>query len=262
MQINWLLLTEGPGGLPIPTYGNYGGPNWTGGEFVGDDEPGDYTVPPEDSLDALFRRHDRAYDQPDTLLRAQADLQLIKGILRQSPDEVTGEGDLYAGGAALAMLYQIAVVNGRPELLATVDVQTIIESAIDRIEEGSISPEPQEVAALTEWLQQTAAVLTAQDDPILTLAAQRLLDLSSRLAGTDDPSIPITLTEDAFSFVFGEASVSPGDVIDGITDIWSSETLTEFAAAHHEALPEIREHLLDFLPKKLDFHADLGDFTL
>ncbi|QRM28113.1 hypothetical protein [Microvirga sp. VF16] len=156
MQINWLLLTESPSGIPIPTYGQYGGPNWSGGEFVGDDEPGNYTVKPEDPLDALFRRHDKAYDQPDTLLRAKADLRLIKEILKQSPDAVTGEGDLYAGAAVLAMLHQIAVVNGHPELLAKVDLGKIIQGALDRIEDGSITPEPQEVAALTTWLMWTA----------------------------------------------------------------------------------------------------------
>jgi len=264
MQINWLLLTEGPGGVPVPTYGNYGGPNWSGGEFVGDDEPGNYTVRPEDPLDALFRRHDKAYDQPDTLLRAKADLQLIKGILKQSPDAVTGEGDLYAGGAVLAMLYQIAVVNGHPELLARVDVHEIVESAIDRIEEGSITPEPQEVAALATWLQQTAALLAARNEPALTFAAEKLLELSTKLDGTDNPTIPVDLTDDAFAFAFGGTDARVEDVTDRIADViadtWSPKALTDFASSHGEALAAVQEHVLEIVPKKLGLHFDFGDF--
>lgn len=261
MKINWLLLTEGPGGVPVPTYGNYGGPNWTGGEFVGDDEGGNYTVRPEDPLDALFRTHDRAYDQPDTLLRAQADLRLIRGILKQSPDAVTGEGDLYAGGAALAMLYQIAVVNGHPEVLARVNVPKIVQASIDRIEEGSIAPEPQEVAGLTTWLQQTAAVLARQDEPLLVAAAERLLELASRLAGTQTPTIPGGITDDAFAFAFGGASGFVASAADHLSGTRELQDLIDFATSHREVLPAVQEHVQDILPKKFGFHMDWGDFA-
>ena len=261
MQINWLHFTKGPDDIPVPTYGSYGGPNWTGGEFVGDDEPGNYTVEPEDPLDALFRVHDKAYDQPDTLVRAKADLQLIDAILKQSPDAVTGEGDLYAGGAVLAMLYQIAVVNGHPELLATVDLDKIIQGALDRIEDGSITPEPQEVAAVATWLQQTAAVLAARDEPVLALAAEKLLDLAAKISETESPTIPIDLGDDAFAFVFGGTSDFVADALEHFTDTWSPKKLLVVAIVNHETLPAIQAHLLDALPKTLEIRFDFGDFA-
>lgn len=40
------------------TYGNWGGPGWSGGEFVHDRDRVDWTVPPVDEMDALFKIHD------------------------------------------------------------------------------------------------------------------------------------------------------------------------------------------------------------
>ena len=40
------------------TYGNWGGPGWSGGEFVDDPKLVDWSVPPIDDMDALFKRHD------------------------------------------------------------------------------------------------------------------------------------------------------------------------------------------------------------
>jgi len=39
-------------------YGNYGGPGWSGGEFVYDPKLVDWSVPPIDDMDALFKQHD------------------------------------------------------------------------------------------------------------------------------------------------------------------------------------------------------------
>jgi hypothetical protein len=216
MQINWLQLTEGPGDIPVPTYGQYGGPNWSGGEVVGDNEPGNYDVPPEDRLDALFRDHDQAYDQPDTLLRAQADLRLIQAILDQPADEVTGEGDLYAGGAVLAMLYQIAVVNDHPELLFQVDVGQIVQGAVDRIEEGSITPEPQEVAGFVNWLGTIGQALAASERPIARAIAEAVLDLAGSL-GSAPADFHDVLTDEAIAF-FHDAAPKLVDAVETIVD--------------------------------------------
>ena len=67
-------------------YGNYGGPNWTGGA-VG----GGYKVRPIDGTDALFRAHDWAYgamqaaraagdDKTSDAIKTMADKQLIIGL--------------------------------------------------------------------------------------------------------------------------------------------------------------------------------------
>lgn len=216
MQINWLQLTEGPGDIPVPTYGQYGGPNWSGGEVVGDDEPGNYAVPPEDGLDALFRIHDQAYDQPDTLERAQADLLLIQAILAQPADEVTGEGDMYAGGAVLAMLYQVAVVNNRPELLLQVDVGQIVQGAIARIEEGSITPEPQEVAGFVGWLGTIGQALAASESPIARAVAEAVLDLVGSL-GSSPADFQDVLTDEAIEF-FHDTAPKLADAVETIAD--------------------------------------------
>ena len=217
MEINWLILTEGPEGIPIPTYGQYGGPNWSGGRFVGDDEPGNYTVMPKDPLDKLFLAHDKAYDQPDTLLRAKADLLLIQEILRQSPDEVTGEGDLYAGAAALAMLYQIAVVNGRPELLLKVDVEEIVHGALDRIEEGRITPEAHEIAGLVEWLGKIGQALAAHDSPVARAIAEPILDFAASLASAPPADFQDALTDGAIDFIH-DALPQLADTVEAIID--------------------------------------------
>ncbi len=200
MQINWLQWTEAPGGVPVPTYGEYGGPNWSGGEVVGDDEPGNYTKLPADGLDALFLEHDRIYDRPDTLLRAEADYILIQGILAQPPDEVTGEGDLYAGGAVIAMLYQITVVNKHPEVLIGADLEAIVQGAIDRIEQGSITPQPREIAGFLVWLGNVGQALAASDSPIANAVADDVLDLAATIGSAPPAEFQEVLTDEAIRF--------------------------------------------------------------
>ena len=47
----------------IPTYGNWGGPGWSSGRYEDNPDETDWSVPPRDSLDALFKEHDRAYQE-------------------------------------------------------------------------------------------------------------------------------------------------------------------------------------------------------
>ncbi len=52
LNINWSILVPGPGGVPIPTYGNYGGPGYSNGQVLSSpDQPVDYSAPPVDALD-------------------------------------------------------------------------------------------------------------------------------------------------------------------------------------------------------------------
>ena len=39
-------------------YGNWGGPGWSGGEWVFDPSKTNWGVPPVDDMDALFKAHD------------------------------------------------------------------------------------------------------------------------------------------------------------------------------------------------------------
>ena len=53
-------------GIPLPVYGNYGGPNWSAGQ-VGGKITGTPTDPlPVDDLDELFYAHDFVYQPTRT----------------------------------------------------------------------------------------------------------------------------------------------------------------------------------------------------
>ena len=47
----------------LPRYGNWGGPGWSGGKWQENYENTDWEVPARDSLDVLFKIHDRSYQQ-------------------------------------------------------------------------------------------------------------------------------------------------------------------------------------------------------
>src|SRR5262245_66181288 len=90
MNINWtkevffdpITLSTGPGpnGIPIPTYGNYGGPDYSNG-MIGGSIPLLGALPPVDQLDGLFLAHDLAYQlQPSADEIPSADLALVHGI--------------------------------------------------------------------------------------------------------------------------------------------------------------------------------------
>jgi len=113
--INWDFLVPGPGGIPIPTYGEYGGPGYTGGERylpAGSPSPVEaYEVRPIDPLDALFRLHDIAYDPvltPDPNGRVAGDLALIEGIAAIPDNQLDADASLYGGLATIFAIEQIA----------------------------------------------------------------------------------------------------------------------------------------------------------
>jgi hypothetical protein len=58
-------------------YGNYGGPNWTGGEVNGSN----FNIDPVNGLDFAFRKHDAAYQSNGVIDRNVADLQLQADII-------------------------------------------------------------------------------------------------------------------------------------------------------------------------------------
>lgn len=45
----------------FPTYGNWGGPGWSGGEYPSSPSDTDWEVPSVDSMDEVFKEHDRRY---------------------------------------------------------------------------------------------------------------------------------------------------------------------------------------------------------
>src|SRR5215212_8800233 len=99
--------------IPVPTYGNWGGANYSQGDFG--ESPFAPLTPdekPVDALDKLFMKHDKAsfLAGDDPASQAAADLALVQGILRLNDSKLSDpEASLYAGIATLAMIEQITV---------------------------------------------------------------------------------------------------------------------------------------------------------
>jgi hypothetical protein len=157
--INWspdLLITEND--LLIPTYGHYGGPNYTGGVV----DPGQFVdVPPIDPLDALFKAHDLAYftiPSTDAEALGEADLTLMSGIAALDDSQLGGEAHLYAAGAELALLYNVTSTLGQGQLLTPQQTEGVIGDASHNLQEATIDPQ-----GLTEQIG-VLQVLSQQDD--------------------------------------------------------------------------------------------------
>ena len=162
MNISWSILVPGPGGVPIPTYGNYGGPGYSNGQVLSSpDQPVDYSAPPVDALDALFRFHDMAYDSPSTLVRAEGDLALIKGIEGLSSGQLPPEQSLYAGAAILFGIQQLALVNGYPELLSQPQLLAAASTAVHDIQYGRTHLEPLDAIGIRAWLAEGGSAALA-----------------------------------------------------------------------------------------------------
>jgi hypothetical protein len=253
MPINWLILAPADQDLRVPTYGNYGGPDYTGGVLLRPGDTPSFTVKPTDQLDALFLRHDRNVLAADTPLeQAKADLKLIKGIVALPADAVSGEGDLYAGAAILAMIGRITIDDRRPDVLAKIDLPKTIGTAISLIEQGSIQPDAQETAALVAWLHQTGTALAESDHPLAGLAAGKILDLADRLGGG---TLTFSLGDDAFTFPAAEAKAL---LVEAVVDAAGTGSVADLVAAHHQ---DVVPQLLDALHHKLDFHPSHWDFS-
>lgn len=158
MAINWDVLVAGPGGVVIPTYGNYGGPGYSNGEvLVGPDQQVDYTAPPVDVLDAAFRLHDMAYDAPDPLVRAGGDVALVHEIEALSMQPQDAEASLYGGGAILFGLEQASLANGHPELVSLPEATNTLVAAAGDIRAGIDHLSPGEWANVATCLEGSGA---------------------------------------------------------------------------------------------------------
>jgi hypothetical protein len=156
MNINWSILVPGPGDIPLPTYGNYGGPGYSNGEVLSSpNQPVDYSAPPVDGLDKLFLFHDMAYDSPSTLVRAEGDLALIQGIEELSLSQLSPEESLYAGAAILFAVEQLTVTNGHPELLSQSELLAATNTSAQDIQYGLTHLEPTDAIGIRAWLAET-----------------------------------------------------------------------------------------------------------
>ena len=107
-MINWTIRVQPNGkGVSIPTYGNYGGPNYSGGKVL-NGELANYSIPPVDSLDGWFREHDMAYDAAkNNRDKAIADIQLLRAIVNNLDKINSRDAQAYAGILIPAFINQI-----------------------------------------------------------------------------------------------------------------------------------------------------------
>ena len=106
-------------GIKLPSYGNYGGPNYSAGVEGGrTPEPADLTSAtlPKDPLDLLFYQHDLVYqhvkdglvplpDIPNVI--AQADVTLVEGMSVLTQTNLEPEAFLYDAFATLGIVGKI-----------------------------------------------------------------------------------------------------------------------------------------------------------
>src|SRR5262249_31455343 len=103
-------------GIPIPTYGNYGGPGYTAGALGATTPPPPPNPIPADQLDQLFYEHDFALQQaqaiPDPHAAAEAVVTASVGLVL-AMDQLTltqpssPAVQLYEGLATLAVTSQL-----------------------------------------------------------------------------------------------------------------------------------------------------------
>jgi len=162
----------GPDGVPIPTYGNYGGPDYSNGA-VGGTIPLFGALDPVDQLDALFFAHDFAYQLlPSADEIPSADLALVQGIeFLTTTGQLDAEASLYGGVTILGISSWMAL-HGHPlsptelvvaDATATYDIQYglthfspaelgLAEAAAEDIVGAFVQPSPSSNLDLTEAL--------------------------------------------------------------------------------------------------------------
>ena len=105
MHINWEVTTRfdpnslepSTHGIPIPSYGNYGGPNYSAGVENGR-TPETPNPPPLDALDALFYEHDLVYQHvqngaaPPTAIAMYGLTQTDSALFANDPEALLYEG--------------------------------------------------------------------------------------------------------------------------------------------------------------------------
>src|SRR5262245_48391745 len=162
MFINWDVtarfdpnsLVPSTHGIPISSYGNYGGPNYTAGVEGGTTpEPGspDYLAhPPKDALDSLFYDHDLVYQHvKDGLVApldipvriAQADVTLVEKMFALTQTHLEPETLLYdalatltIGAKILTTPSELAYLRANPTDAGI--VLTAVQAAIPNFEIG------------------------------------------------------------------------------------------------------------------------------
>jgi hypothetical protein len=134
-------------GIPLPTYGNYGGPGYTAGTLGGTATPPPPNPPPVDALDALFYAHDFALQQ------ANGNLQVIVGasiqlVIQMDTDPAVlalihsdPAAQLYEGLATLGVIGQLIAP-------AWQSIPTSIQAQIEAAAQHAVTNFEQGLAAI------------------------------------------------------------------------------------------------------------------
>jgi len=102
-------------GIPLPTYGNYGGPGYTAGT-IGGTASDPANPPPVDALDQIFYQHDLALQtDPAAIVAASITAVVQMDTLTQDPNGIIDPNSphydpaaqLYEGLAAIGVIAQL-----------------------------------------------------------------------------------------------------------------------------------------------------------
>ncbi len=152
---------------------------------------------------------------PDPLVRAEGDLALAQGIADIPNGQFSPEASLYGGFAILFALQQLTVVNGHPELLSEKDAFQLTREAIQDIERGLATAEPQDVAAIEAWLAQTAEIAAGDnqtnilDQAVAILSTVELHGLQAR---------------------FGDVHLAGHELVEAVSDVFTA--IVPLAGSH------------------------------
>jgi hypothetical protein len=166
-EINWdkldyidlTPLQSTSSGIPIPTYGNFGGPGYSQGVFLVDPNPTQFNPTPVDALDQQFLLHDQASDAADTTSeQAVADLNLIRGIEAVSLNQLDAEASVYGGAATLVMIERLAASDNL-NLLSPGELVHVTGDALQDIGRGLAGLDTDEIGEAAGWLNNVATAV-------------------------------------------------------------------------------------------------------
>jgi hypothetical protein len=164
-NINWdkpfhvdpATLQPAASGVPVPTYGNYGGPGYSAGVFVLDPDPSHLDAGSVDALDQQFLLHDQATAAARTPAeQAVADLGLLRGVLALDAGQLDAEASVYGGLTTLVMIERLAVNSGLG-LLSPEELARAARDALGDIGRGLAGLDAGEAEQAGDWLGEVTA---------------------------------------------------------------------------------------------------------
>jgi hypothetical protein len=187
-HINWdqpfyvdpATLLPAASGIPLPTYGNFGGAGYSQGVFIANPDLAQFDPVPVDALDQEFLFHDQASALADTTAeQAAADAALIRGIEVVDQGQLDAEASLYAGGATLAMIEQLAAADSLG-LLSQGELAQASGNALENIGSGLSGLSTAEAMQAAAWLndvaQATGVDLSEVVGDVYAIQAQQAAD--------------------------------------------------------------------------------------